>query len=227
MDVLASKGAAAAWFAARLLADPGCATCAAPSLGAVPEGMRWSNTWLTSPRFRHGHVETLDMPGRLCVLHVCLFPPLDDPASIFGFDMIAGPARVIGIFLDLSPVCAERPTPCLGDIVDPAGLADFAEKRVLPSRGDVFSADMLAVRPVDQTEVERAIALARDALDGWLARADPRRPAARPAVAAGQACYVDAQRRNEHTRRMLTGFIGAELARRFVVEILFPPVPTP
>jgi phycocyanobilin:ferredoxin oxidoreductase len=231
--------AAADWFAARLRADPGCASCAMPAFGGTPEGVRWSNTLLASPRFRQGHVETLDVPGRLGVLHVCLFPRLDDPAPIFGFDMIAGPARVTGIFLDLSPVLAEWPAPCLGAIVDPARLANFAEKRALPPWGDIFSADMLAVRPVDQTEVDRAIVLAREALDGWLARVDVARvdvarvdvarvdrgrPVAPSVIAAGQARYVDAQRRNDHTWRMLSGLIGAEPARRFIDEILFPPV---
>ena len=82
---------------------------------------------------------------------------------------------------------------------------------------------MLAVRPTSAAEVAGAIALAEAALQGWLARpraASGPGPASR--IAAGQARYVAAQRRNEHTLRMLAGFIGAEAARRFIEDVLFP-----
>lgn len=163
------------------------------------------------------------MPGRLSVLHVCIFPQLDDPAPIYGFDMIAGPARVTGIFLDLSPVLCGPPTLRLPEVADAGALARFSAPRSLPDWGDIFSPDVLAIRPADLDEVAQAIALAHQALDGLLARAqivsvDPR-------IAEGQARYIAGQRRNEHTARMLAGFVGAEPARQFIDEVLFPSVP--
>jgi phycocyanobilin:ferredoxin oxidoreductase len=228
MNALAAMAEAAGRFRARLLAVPG--SLARPLAAPAPPlpGLEWSNLLLAAPSFRHGHVESFVAPGRVSVLHVCLFPPLDDPAPIYGFDMVAGPARVTGIFLDFSPVVEATPGLRLADAVDPARLAGFAAPRPLPPWGEVFSADMLAVRPADSAEVARAIALAEAALQGWLAR--PGRsagPGAASRIAAGQARYVAAQRRNEHTLRMLAGFIGAEAARRFIDDVLFPAVATP
>lgn len=230
MNALPLMARAADWFRRRLLAEPGSAARVlprpAPGIAGVADRLEWSNTLLSSARFRHGHIELLRVPGRLAVLHVCLFPPLDDAAPIFGFDMIAGPARVTGIFLDFSPVVALRAGLRLSDAVDATNLASFAEHRALPPWGSIFSADMLAIRPADLAEVERAVTLAQDALTRWLAA--PRQHDIDTAVIAnGQARYVAGQRRNEHTLRMLSGFIGAEPARRFIDEILFPPVVAP
>jgi phycocyanobilin:ferredoxin oxidoreductase len=217
---------AAALFRQRLLAEPGCTPLPMPVdldlASRTPADLQWNNLLLRSQTFRRAHVETFIVPGRITVLHVCVFPHLDDPAPIFGFDMVAGPARVTGIFLDLSPSTASPPLPGLSDVLDPSELASFATKRTLPEWGDIFSSDMLAIRPADIDETIRAICLARRALDCLLTmprfRADP----APAAVAAGQARYSSGQRRNEHTLRMLSGFIGPTPARRFIDEVLFP-----
>jgi phycocyanobilin:ferredoxin oxidoreductase len=185
-------------------------------------GLHWQNTLLTAGTFRRAHVETFAVAERVSVLHVCLFPHLHDAAPIFGFDMVAGPARVTGIFLDLSPVTHRPPRPGLRDVVAGAALDSFATRRVLPEWGEIFSPDMLAIRPTDLNEVDHALALAKTALDGVL-RATQNGPGVPSAeIVAGQARYAEGQRRNEHTARMLAGFIGAEAARRFIDEVLFP-----
>ena len=230
MNALPAMAEAADWFAARLEAEPGSIQRRVPHAEGLPGG-QWSNLLLSGRLFRHAHVEMLHIPGRLGVLHVCLFPPLDDASPIFGFDMIAGPARVTGIFLDFSPVVdgvvddVVGGGPSLAKALGAASLASFAEKRVLPDWGDIFSPDVLAVRPVDAAEIGHAIALARQALACWLSA--PERPLRAPsaAIAAGQARYIAGQRRNEHTLRMLSGLIGAGPARRFIDEVLFPPLP--
>ena len=156
----AAMAEAAERFRAVLLATPGCVVQRVAPAVPQRDGVEWSNLLIAAPSFRHGHVETFVVPGRVSVLHVCLFPQLDDPAPIYGFDMVAGPARVTGIFLDLSPVVPGATVPRLPDIVGSTQLAGFTEARTLPTWGDVFSPDMLAVRPTDVTEVVRAIGLA-------------------------------------------------------------------
>jgi phycocyanobilin:ferredoxin oxidoreductase len=224
MNALPLMAKAAAMFRARLGAEPGCKALPLPD--AVPHvestALLWDNVLLRSDTFRRAHIETFDVAERLSVLHVCVLPHLDDPSPIFGFDMIAGPSRVTGIFLDLSPVTHLTPVPRLREVVGASALAGFAMPRSLPAWGGIFSDDMLAIRPVSLDEVSRAIGLAEVALDGVLkASGSPADPA--PVnVAAGQAGYMTAQRRNEHTFRMLAGFIGMEPARRFIDEVLFP-----
>jgi hypothetical protein len=203
--------------ALRHLPDP------ASDIPGLAPSVAWRNLILTGPAFRRAHLEWLEVPGRLAVLHLCIFPHLRDPSPILGFDVVAGQARISGIFLDLSPVVTPSPRPGLADLVAPAALDGFTEPRVRPVWGDIFSPDFLAIRPHGDAEVARAIALADRALAGLLgvvagesAGGDAR------AIAAGQTRYVLAQRRNPHTARMLAGLIGEPAARQFVVRSLFP-----
>lgn len=46
---------------------------------------------------------------KLYMLHLCVFPKVFDGAPIFGFDIIAGPNKVTGAFLDFSPVVQDHP----------------------------------------------------------------------------------------------------------------------
>lgn len=230
---------AACLFGSRLRAEPGCtllpvpvmtsALSAPPGIGSqdiapLATALRWDNLLLCSHRFRRAHVETFDVPGRLYVLHVCVFPPLGDATPIFGFDVVAGPSRVTGIFLDLSPVVRAPPILRLRDVARAGVLDGFAVRRPPPEWGSIFSADLLAIRPEGLDEVGRAIGIARQALDAVLV-APPQPFGIADEAADGQARYIMGQRRNEHTLRLLAGFIGMEAARRFIDEVLFPPLP--
>ncbi len=200
---------------------PNCTTLDDPCLPKDLPMIHWENVLLSASSFRRGHVEIFDVAGRLSVLHVCVLPNLDDDAPIFGFDMIAGPSRVTGIFLDLSPVTTQsRPT--LADVVGASALGGFRERRTLPDWGDIFSPHVLAIRPTDRNEVTRALELAQQALEGMLARLAIGSYADDADVIRGQAAYMAAQRRNKHTQRMLSGFIGDGAARKFIEDVLFP-----
>lgn len=213
---------AAAAFCRRLTMQPGCTCVQRPLSSNTPADVVWENTLLRSPTFRRAHVETFMKPDKVGVLHVCVFPHWDDPAPIFGFDLVAGPARITGIFLDLSPVLPSRPQLTLRDAVGSAALQAFATRRALPEWADIFSEDMVAIRPVSGEEIDRALALAEQALDVLLATVRVTTGQVVDAIAAGQARYCAGQRQNEHTVRMLTNFIGLEEARRFVDQVLFP-----
>lgn len=225
MNALPLMASAAADMRRRLMQEPGCRCIADAVITPSAHGLDWTNTLLHAPAFRRAHVETLDVPGRVSVLHVCVFPHLDDPTPIYGFDMVAGVARVSGIFLDLSPVDGRTPKPCLSDLVGRRALKDFAAHRIVPEWGDIFSDEFLAIRPADDQEVERAIELAKSTLNGLL-QAIGRQNARGSDIAAGQTRYIDGQRRNQHTFRMLAGFIGAVPARQFIDEVLFPALET-
>jgi phycocyanobilin:ferredoxin oxidoreductase len=225
MNALPMMQRAAVEFADRLRLVPGATERQVPDYAPATETLQWTNVLLDSARFRHGHVETFVVADRLSVLHVCLFPHLDDPGPIFGFDMIAGPARVTGIFLDLSPTTEQAAGPGLGEVRAALDVGAFAHPRTLPDWGDIFSADCLAIRPADLDEVARAFRLAQAALDACLTSTCVRAPHRSDEISAGQARYIAGQRRNEHTFRMLAGLIGHDRARDFIDQVLFPGVP--
>lgn len=216
---------AASRFADRLHAVPDAVVQQLSMPCVSDQTFIWTNLLLTSSRFRHGHVETFIVPDRISVLHVCLFPHLDDPSPIFGFDMIAGPARVTGMFLDLSPTTEGGADQSFHEIRLAMGTESFAHRRSLPEWGYVFSRHVLAVRPSDLDEVRRAIVFAEEALEAFLCTNRTRLAKHSAEIIAGQSRYIAAQRQNEHTFKMLAGFIGTANARKFIDEVLFPDIP--
>ncbi|RYI98576.1 MAG: hypothetical protein EON47_19210 [Acetobacteraceae bacterium] len=108
--------AAAAAFRTKLLHVPGLRREEDPAAGiqGIAGPVLWRNLIGRAPGFRRAHLEVLEVPGRLLVLHCCIFPHLDDASPVFGFDVVAGPTRVTGLFLDLSPVLPGDPVPPRG-----------------------------------------------------------------------------------------------------------------
>ena len=78
--------------------------------GTLSKPVVWTNDVFTGPDFRWAHVEFFSIPDQIGVIHVCVFPRMDRPAPIFGFDIIAGRRKATGAFLDLSPTTPVRRT---------------------------------------------------------------------------------------------------------------------
>ena len=135
--------------------------------------------------------------------------------------MIAGPARITGIFLDLSPVLASTTQPRLSDIIDADRRAMFASPRILPEWGNIFSDSVLAIRPTTPDEVACALALAHQALELWLNAAKQQIAACDDRVRIGQSRYNESQRKNIHTYRALSNLVGEQQAQTFIDTILF------
>jgi hypothetical protein len=215
-------------FIAILSRQEACEQLQCPAIPSHSAALVWQNTLFSATAFRRGHIELFEVSGLFAVVHVCVMPHTYDNAAIFGFDMIAGRAQATGVFLDFSPVTAGPPIPALRDIVSANARADFRHHRRRPEWGSVFSDDFFAIRPNDQGEIRSAIALAAAALDYFLRRLADRTPqgdelpASDPFVVRGQSAYACAQRQNPHTFRMLARLVGAESARSFIDEILFP-----
>ena len=57
-----------------------------------------------SIRYRRAHVSMVDAreTKKLYLLHCTIFPHFNDPSPIFGFDIVCGPSKVSGAFLDYS-----------------------------------------------------------------------------------------------------------------------------
>jgi phycocyanobilin:ferredoxin oxidoreductase len=218
-DALATT--AASLPGARMLPMPDWRSRAAAE-GTLRRPIAWRNTVVRTPALRRLHVEYFAIPGEIAVLHACAFPHLDQALPIYGFDVIAGQDRATGCFLDLSPTVPEA-DPLIAAWAD--GLephrAALGTQRVLPEWTAIFSPRVIAVRPADAPAFQAGLDLGAATLRCLLpaTRCDP------AAMAAAQARYIEGQRRNDRTRRMLAGCIGADLADAFITECLFPPVP--
>ena len=56
----------------------------------------WTNRIFRSDRFRRAHLEVLDVTEskKMWIMHICVFPHLDDSSPIFGFDVICGANKI-------------------------------------------------------------------------------------------------------------------------------------
>jgi len=212
-------------FAVSIGAQPGSVEEPVPAKPPHGPKLVWVNRVFTAPSFRRAHVEWLEILDVFAVAHVVILPRLNDPAPIFGFDMIAGRKQATGIFLDFSPVVAGPCVPDLNAVIPQSVRDGFSNLRVRPVWGNIFSPEFFAIRPTSIDEIELALSLADTASRVYLDCLGARRPvlsAPDRNVVNGHAAYGHAQRLNPHTFNMLSRYIGPQQARVFIDDVLFP-----
>ena len=176
------------------------------------EDWGWHNVVWTGGPFARAHLERMKR-GKSDVLHCVVVPHPHDPAPVFGFDVIALGGKLTGLFLDWTPVTTApykwHPKPRVD-----------GESRPLPEWADFFSADVISIRPEDQ-DVWAGIA----ALQQYLPKLGFRAPELREQIKAGQQQYIESQRANPKTRRLLAAELGSdEQARAYIGRMLWPDV---
>jgi phycocyanobilin:ferredoxin oxidoreductase len=176
------------------------------------EDYGWVNHRYTSPLFRLAHVEKF-VQERFAVVHVCVFPHINDPSPIYGFDVIAGENKATGLFFDLSPTV--RPT-------EPFANLAVERARERPEWGDIFSEHWVACRP-SRAEFDVIALEALRVLDQYLLTLHKEHARVED-VAAAQNHYCQQQKRNIHTRSALIKIIGEERTQEFMDSVLFPEV---
>ena len=65
-----------------------------------------ATTYLSPSIWRRADLDIIDAreERKLWMMHLCVYPHTNDPAPIYGFDVIAGPNKVTGAFHDFSPI---------------------------------------------------------------------------------------------------------------------------
>jgi len=176
-----------------------------------------------STKFRRAHLSIIDSReiNKLYFLHVTVFPHINNPSPIYGFDIIAGPTRVSGAFHDFSKSAT----------ID-SNMSWFAErtkdiswnkKRALPDWAKaIFSDSIVAIGAVGPEELAEFISLGLETLDYYLDHIDLTNDQDIDTTEQ-QNFYCQQQRLNPHTPRVLVslGFTDKE-AHEFVENILFP-----
>lgn len=175
--------------------------------------------------YRRAHVSIVDAreTKKLWLLHATVFPHTNNPAPIYGFDIIAGPSRVSGAFHDFSPISHSHPL-CNWFEEQTKDLG-WNKRRELPDWAKpIFSNNMVAIGSVGELELDCFIQLGLDNLDHYLKNMSI------PFWNSGdfssqQNFYCQQQRLNLHTPRVLVnlGFTEEE-ASNFVRKHLFPEV---
>ena len=193
---------------------------------AVDEGhsYSWPNFVYKSNAFRRAHLDIVDAreSKKLYMMHLCIFPHVNDPAPIFGFDIIAGPNKVTGAFHDLSPVAGDTSLDTW--FAKRTAQQHWSKNRELPEWArNIFSPNIVAAGNIqEEEELTRLLTFAFENLLfyieglGGLGLTD---------YTERQNYYCQNQKQNPHTPRVMAalGLDEAEVAN-FINDCLFPEV---
>jgi phycocyanobilin:ferredoxin oxidoreductase len=190
----------------------------------------WINRVWANDSVRRAHIDVVDARDSkgLWMMHVCVFPTLDNGGPIYGFDVIAGKNKMTGAFHDFSPSSGGTDHPMIEAYRD--SVEDYipSKQRELPEWAqNIFTTSMLAAGNV-KTE-EEAVEIIRIAVDNLRAYFDEIKDFAdtadREATIRAQNWYCYNQTQNPHTPRTMKSLGLAEQdVERFCTDMLFPSI---
>ena len=191
-----------------------------------------SDTWVNrvwhNDSVRRAHIDVVDARESrgLWMMHVCVFPVLDNNGPIYGFDVIAGKNKMTGAFHDFSASSGGEDHPMIDGYKE--AVAEFipSKQRQLPEWAtNIFTDKMLAAGNVSSEE--EAVAIIDLALNNLRAYFDEigefDGTGDRDITIAAQNYYCENQQQNPHTPRTMKS-LGLDEADvdKFCTDMLFP-----
>lgn len=194
-------------------------------LSPVPNTYSWTNKIFTSSSVRRAHLDCIDatITKKLYMMHLCIFPQVNLSSPIYGFDIIAGPNKVTGAFLDFSPVVIGHPLNIwYADFVKDL---TWSKPRQLPEWAQrIFSKNMIAagnINTIEELEIILDLSLIMlnkylDLIDSITTTED---------YTSNQNYYCQQQKCNPHTPRVLQSIgFDQEMVHDFIHNCLFPEI---
>ena len=192
-----------------------------------PDG-GWVNRVWANDNIRRAHIDVVDARDSkgLWMMHVCLFPSLNNTAPIYGFDVIAGKNKITGAFHDFSP-SADPDHPMIQGYKE--AVADFIpeKQRELPEWAkNIFTGSMIAAGNVKEEEATEIINIALDNLRSYFAEVGASKGFGDTAIVAGaQNYYCHNQQQNPHTPKVMKSLgLNEQDVDKFCTDMLFPKI---
>lgn len=187
----------------------------------------WINRVWSNDSVRRAHIDVVDARETkgLWMMHVCIFPTLDNPAPIYGFDVIAGKNKMTGAFHDFSP-SADPDHPMIQGYFDSVEHFVPEKQRELPEWAkNIFTGKMLAAGNVKtEEEATEIIRIALDNLHAYFDEVGVTKGEGLPEIV--QACqdyYCHNQQQNPHTPAVMKSLgLPEEDVDVFCRDMLFP-----
>ena len=187
----------------------------------------WINRVWANDYVRRAHIDVVDARTTkgLWMMHVCIFPTLDNPAPIYGFDVIAGKNKMTGAFHDFSP-SADPDHPMIQGYFESVEHFIPEKQRELPEWArNIFTGKMLAAGNVKtDEEATEIIQIALSNLHAYFEEVGETKGEGAPdLVAACQNYYCENQQQNPHTANVMKSLgLPEEDVDRFCTDMLFP-----
>lgn len=174
-------------------------------------------------KFRRADLDIIDAreDKKLWMMHLVVYPHLDDGSPIFGFDIIAGPKKITGAFHDFSPV--NNNSYIIPQFAEK--VKDFipSKKRELPDWAkNIFSGHMISAGNVrDDEEINKIMELAVSNLKMIISELPNRVKGEDWSVEHDWYCYN--QKQNPHTPKVMESLgVDPVTVRTYIDECLFP-----
>ena len=189
----------------------------------------WINRVWRNDSIRRAHIDVVDARTTkgLWMMHVCIFPTLDNPAPIYGFDVIAGKNKMTGAFHDFSP-SADPDHPMIQGYFDSVEHFVPEKQRELPEWArNIFTGKMLAAGNVkSEEEATEIIRIATSNLHAYFDEVGETKGEGDPTIVAPcQDYYCHNQQQNPHTANVMKSLgLNEEDVDKFCTDMLFPKI---
>jgi len=190
----------------------------------------WINRVWRNDSIRRAHIDVVDARATkgLWMMHVCIFPNLDNNGPIYGFDVIAGKNKMTGAFHDFSKSSGGEEHPLIDWFKEAVEEFVPSKKRELPQWAlNIFSGSMVAAGNVSSEEeskaiVEMALANLKVYFDSI---GDYKNTANEEETIQAQNYYCHNQQQNPHTPRVMKSLgLKEEDVELFCTDALFPKI---
>ena len=189
----------------------------------------WINRVWKNDDVRRAHIDVVDARKTkgLWMMHVCVFPQLNNNGPIYGFGVIAGKNKMTGAFHDFSASSGGEDHPMVQWYQDT--VKDFIPEKVreLPQWAqNIFTPSMIAASNVKEDEADVIIQMALDNLHTYLDTiGEYTGEGDRELTIASQNYYCENQQQNPHTPRVMKS-LGLDEADvdNFCTDMLFPKI---
>ena len=198
-----------------------------PIKGTLDSDYEWHNQLWTSLAYRRAHLEIVDHreSHKLYIVHCTVFPHVNDPSPIWGFDAVCGMNKITGAFHDFS-ISGDPNSSMYLWFKERVSGVEWNKPRELPEWARmIFSPAMVAAGNLQESaEIDQLCQIAKESLDFYLKNVGiAQESMADFHMAQNKYCYW--QKQNPHVvRSMVSMGIDEAKMKQFVQEVLFPEI---
>ena len=185
----------------------------------------WTDTFWNSDKVFKAHLKTIrpaDNKG-LWLMHINVFPKVGYELPILGFDIVAGPKKITGSFMDYSPLHG-HPHPYHDYMEKQVSSLSWVKPRELPPWAkEIFSENMIAVGNINtDEELNQFIMVTMDLVDHYLFNLEENAFHSKRDTKPILNKYCQNQKLNPHLHRSILAMgISEEDKDRYVNDVLF------
>jgi hypothetical protein len=185
----------------------------------------WTDTFWRSELVSKAHLKTIEPPNGkgLWLMHVNIFPHEGYELPILGFDIVAGPKKITGSFMDYSPLHG-FPHPYHEEMERTVKNLEWNKARELPPWAkDIFSDDMIAVGNINtDEELDQFIEVTTHLVDHYLENLKENAFVSHRNTLPILNKYCSNQKLNPHLHRSILAMgISEEDKNAYVNDVLF------